>query len=234
MINYKYLLQAYLMRLNYIVLSSIGFGLLFAGLVKPVFAQGCTTQYGGTQTCPQSLLAITKEVQNPITGNFVKGLATTDATVSPSGDVLFRLTIKNISGETLNPVTVTDTFPNVMSFESGPGTFNSANNTLTFTLNNLIAGETRTVQVQAKVAASSAFSSTANFTCVTNNANASANGQSAQDSAQVCIQNKVLGATTLPVAGFDDLYIILPFIGIGLAGLALLRRPGVVEVKKKI
>lgn len=188
-------------------------------------AQSCTTQYG-TTTCVPADLTLNKEVRNPITGLFVENLGTTDATFSPGSEILYRLMIKNASGETFNPVTVRDVFPEFVTFVSGPGTYDTASRTLTFTLENVIAGETRRVEVLAKVADKNAFPSGKSFRCVTNYAKATAPSRpdGDEDTAQFCIQTEVLGVTTLPVAGFDSLALLVPFAGLGLTGFALLKK----------
>ena len=195
---------------------------VFAANFSPVFADTCTTHYGGTQTCQASDLLINKQVQNPINGNFVENLNSADPTFSPGANVLFQLTIQNVSGQTFDPVVVKDVLPSYLTFVSGPGTYDAPSRTLTFTLNNVIAGETRNVQVMAKV-----LPTTVSFVCVNNYAEARADsvGRFDSDTAQFCIGTNVLGATTLPVAGYNDLFLLLPFTGIGLTGLALLIKP---------
>lgn len=187
-------------------------------------AQTCTTQYGGTTTCVPADLTINKQVKNPVSNIFVENLSSTDPAFSPNTEVLFKLTIKNASGETFNPVTVKDTFPPYLTFVSGPGTYDKATNTLTFQLENMIAGETRTQEILVKVVDTGAFPKGKTFVCVTNAASVSALNRNDRDTSQLCIQTEVLGATTLPVAGFNDLLILLPFVGTGLGGLALMKR----------
>ena len=121
-------------------------------------------------------------------------------------------------------MTVKDTFPSYLTFVAGPGTYDKASNTLTFKLENVIAGEMRTVEILTKVLDNKAFPSGRGFFCVTNVANVSALNRSDRDTAQLCIQTEILGATTLPAAGFNDLLLLLPFAGVGLGGLALLKK----------
>lgn len=209
------------MNTKSIVLSIVS---LIAGLsvfAHPVYADTCTTQYGGGTTCQPSDLIITKQVQNPVTGDFVANLSA-DRPFSPGAQVLFTLIIKNTSGQTFDPVTVKDVLPQYLSFVSGPGTYDAASRTLTFTERNLIAGETRTEQVMAKIADTVPGNT---FVCENNYAEARADIVGRFDSAtsQFCIQTNVLGATTLPVAGYNDLVLLVPFAGLGLAGIALLK-----------
>lgn len=201
-------------------LASIAAGLALAA--TPVFAQSCTTQYGGqygnTTTCMPADLTINKQVQNPVTGTFVENLTASDPIFALGQNVLFQLTITNASGQTFDPVTVKDVLPSDLTFVSGPGSYDSGNHTLTFTLSNLIAGETRTVQVMARVAWLDKST-----VCVNNYAEArdDAVGRFDSDTTQLCLGSNVLGATTLPVAGFNDLALLLPFAGVALSGVAM-------------
>lgn len=212
------------MSLKTIATIAIGFGLFLTASAHSVNAQSCTTSYGGAATCLQGQLVLIKDVKNPITSGFVKNLSTADATFSPDGEVLFRLTVKNTGSANLDPVTVKDIFPNHLTFESGPGTFDSSSKTLTFTLNNLLSGESRQVQIMAKIDPASSFPTGRNFFCEVNDALAQAGGISAEDTAQLCIQTNVLGTSTLPVAGNNDWLLILPFLGLGGLGLVLAKR----------
>ncbi|EKD87403.1 MAG: hypothetical protein ACD_36C00096G0003 [uncultured bacterium] len=190
--------------------------------VRAALAQNCVSEYGGTISCPPADLTINKEVKNPSSGLFVENLASTDATYSPGSEVLFKLTIKNTSGETFNPVTVKDVFPQYMSFAGGPGNYDKDSRTLTFTTENLVAGESRTFEILGKI--DSTIPS--NISCLTNLGKVSAparpNGD--DDTAQFCIQGQVLGVTTLPAAGFNDALLLLPFAAMGLGGIVLLRK----------
>lgn len=216
--------------MKHIVLPLAVLILATAALARPaslagrqVNAQSCTTQYGGTTTCQPTDLIINKEVKNPLTGVFVENLSSTDATFSPGAEVHFRLIIKNTSGETFSPVTVKDVLPDFLTFEAGPGTYDKASRTLTFTTDNLIAGESRSFEIVVRVENKAANQS---LFCVTNYAIVTAAARPAgdDDTAQLCIQTRVLGVTTLPVAGFDDLVLLVPFAGLGLGGFALLRK----------
>lgn len=209
------------------ILFALAIGVLTLVIAPKALAQSCTTQYGGSQygtNCQPTDLTINKEVKNPVTGLFVENLGTTDATFGPGAEVLYRLTIKNGSGETFSTVTVKDAFPSYITFVAGPGTYDKAINTLTFTLTNMIAGETRSQEILAKVTDQSAFPAGKSYFCVVNLAEATALNRKGDDTAQACIQTDVLGAQTLPIAGFDDLFLILPFVGTALGGLALLKK----------
>jgi len=198
-----------------IVLGSLF--LVFGLLAEPIRADNCTTQYGGESCTPEDLI-INKEVRNPLTNKFVENLTSTDATFTAGSEVHFQLTIKNTSGETFNPVRVRDVFPEFLSFVSGPGVYTPEGRHLDFELANLTAGESRTIEIVAKVEAKAANS--APF-CLTNYAVASApsrpNGD--DDTSQLCVS----GVPTLPVAGWEDWIVFLPFLALGTVGLFLAR-----------
>jgi len=70
-------------------IASIALAAGMALLASPVFAQSCTTQYGGSTTCMPSDLIINKQVQNPVNGVFVDNLTVSDPTFAPAANVLF-------------------------------------------------------------------------------------------------------------------------------------------------
>lgn len=213
------------MNTKSIVLSLISVFVSLSFLARPAYADMCTTQYGGETTCRPSELTINKQVRNPGNSTFVENLSSTDPTFSVGSDVLYRLIIKNTSGETFNPVNVKDVLPAFLTFVSGPGTYNSDTRTLTFELKEVYAGETRSVDVMARVVSTDSFNGKS-FVCVNNYAEVKALNRFDSDTAQVCLSNNVLGVTTLPVAGFNDYLLLLPFAGVGLAGFALLKKNG--------
>ncbi len=197
----------------------------FLSVATPVFATyGCGGQYGSTDCPTPQDLSVNKQVYNPIKKVYVENLGVTDATFAPGDVVEYKLVVKNASGETFAKVTVTDTLPPYLNFEAGPGTYNASDKTLTFTEENMIAGESRTVTILTKVMAKSSLPASPSTFCVTNQVKVSSTGRNDSDTAQTCISTAVLGTTTLPIAGFEDLWLILPFAGVGLSGLALLKK----------
>lgn len=189
--------------------------------ITPVQAQSCTNQYGAAVECQPVNLTINKMVKHPTSGVPVENILSTDTPYSPGSEVLYRLTIKNASGETMNPVTVTDQLPAEETFVAGPGTYSTPGKPggkLTFTLEHVIAGETRTVEVLVKV------ENTTPTKCdIVNTAKVTAPARPSgdDDTVSICVSK---AAPTLPVAGFDDLLLILPFVGTALGGLAILKK----------
>lgn len=211
------------MKQNNIKLSIAGIvtsALMFAPMVH---ADMCTTQYGGSTNCTPSDLTINKQVYNPVTKTFVENLTTTDPTFVPGNEVSYRLIVKNGSGETFQ-ANIKDILPPYMEFVSGPGTYNKDARTLEFKMENLIAGETRTVDILAKVVNADQFPSGKSLFCVVNVAEVHSLNRNDSDSAQACLQNGPVTVTTLPVAGFGDMMMLLPFAGVALGGFAILKK----------
>jgi len=205
-----------------IFLSLLVIGIWVLGFRAPLaLAQSCTNQYGAAVACQPVDLTINKMVKHPTSGLYVENITSSDTPYSPGSEVLYRLIIRNASGETHNPVTVTDQLPVEETFVAGPGTYSTPGKpggTLTFTLENVIAGQTRTQEVLVRVEANTPIKcDIVNTGRVTSPARP--NGD--DDTVSICV-SKV--ATILPVAGFDDLLLILPFVGTALGGLAMLKK----------
>lgn len=194
--------------------------------VPSVQAQECVTQYGGNVVCPPTDLSINKQVAQPVvskggvtaSSTFVENLGSTNP-FGPGAEVLYRLVVKNTGSVTLNPVTVKDVLPQHLTFVSGPGSYDANTRTLTIVMNDLTAGESRTVELLTKVVDAAQFPTNQNTFCITNYAEARGGNRFDDDTAQVCLA----AAPNLPVAGFNDLALMLPFAGVGLSGLALLK-----------
>ncbi len=233
------------MTLQRIALLTSVAGLLFGSLVlsPKVLAQECVTQYGGTVVCPPKDLTINKQVAKPfgqtkggtVSVEFVENLGTdTDQTFAPGTDVLFRLIVKNSSNQDFTNVTVKDVFPNFVTYTGGPGTYDrpgKPGGVLTFTLKDigievLKAGvQTEPIQILGRVVDFNALTNTPKVFCVVNTGQVfGPDNRFDQNTAQLCIEKEKLGVTTLPVAGVEELFILLPFIGVGLGGLALIRK----------
>lgn len=196
----------------------------------PVYASGtCTNSYGSSVECPPNRLEVNKKVRHPTDTNlFVENLTSNDARYSPSDTVEYDIAVTNSSNVDYTEVTVTDTLPTGLTFVGGPGSFNSANRTLTYKVAPLKAGETVHTRFTAKVKSASAFAN-AELTCsgdtVVNYVKVTGpDNQTDDDTASLCVQTKVLGTTTLPVAGFDDLGLMLPFVISGIAGTLLIAK----------
>lgn len=202
------------------------FGLTAVSLAFPlvgVFASDYGS-YGSYNGPAPTDLTINKEVKNPISNIYVENLGSTDPTFSPGSTVSFRLNVKNGSGETMD-VTLRDILPSYLSYVSAsvPATYDANSKTVTMKLNQMIAGETRVIELGAKVADKTAFPQGRSFFCVTNDSKVSSQQrpEGDEDTASLCITTNVAGAQNLPVAGFEDVAAIIPFISVGAIGLLM-------------
>lgn len=214
------------MNIKNLALTAISISaVVFAFGKTPAFADGtCTNQYGATVDCPTTNIVINKKVAYP--GNphlFVENLTSRDAAYSPNDEVEYDVAVSNTSNVNFATVTVIDVFPSQVVFVSGPGRYEANANKLTYEISDLAAGTTVHNRILVKVKDASVFPKNQDITCdIVNTATSTGpGGQSDQDTSSLCVQTKVLGTTTLPVAGFEDNMIILTFATIGAMGTLL-------------
>jgi len=208
-------------------LSLAFMSLLLTATAQAVNADSCTTQYGNGQygtTCVPTDVTINKQVKNPISLVFVENLGPTDEKFSPGAEVHFKLIVHNASSQDWSNVTVRDTLPQYLSYVAGPGSYDTNSKVLTTDLENVKVNESREIEILAKVDGAGSFAKDKSLFCVVNHAEVKTDSRTDEDTAQLCIQTQVLGVTTLPVAGFDSFALLIPFTGIGLTGLALLKK----------
>jgi uncharacterized repeat protein (TIGR01451 family) len=202
------------------------------GFFAPKVFADCQILYGGGETCTSYNFYVQKFVQVPGTSNFVGNIYPGGPTYSLSQTVNFQIAVVNTGDSTISTITVVDTFPQFVSFVSGPGTFNSSNNTLTFVVNNLGAGQTQTFNVSGKIAGSGVPTGAP---CIVNQVTGTDNnGNSSNSSSEFCIQNgvtptltpallPVVPVTKTPPTGPEMLPIALLIPG-ALSGLYLRRK----------
>lgn len=210
------------------IVLSAAFFLSNLALVNPADASvDCKTVYGGGQTCEsKGEIDITKTVVSITKG----GLQTTqnNPTFQPEDQVTFKIVIKNTGDATFDSVEVKDTFPSYLSFVSGPGSFDANSKVLTFTETNLKAQESRQEMVTGKIAGSNGLSMNQGTICMTNQAIATANGQTDQSNAQFCVQKRI---TVLPAPKMvqtpptgPEMLPLMGLIPAGLIGIFLRRK----------
>lgn len=158
----------------------------------------CTQVYGGSESCTTSNeFSIEKTVQTPVKGgNYVRNLSINDAKYQPTAVVSFKITVKNTGNQVIENLTVSDTFPQFLSFVSGPGNFDTNSKKLTFTVTKLQPGQTQTYDVSGKVAESNLMPSDQGVVCLINTASATdTDGATNTSSSQFCVQKSVLGSS---------------------------------------
>jgi len=168
--------------------------------VQPIFASvRCETQYGGGQVCVKTgELQINKKVWDPQNETFVDNLGITSYKFTGGEEVIFQIEIKNVGDETFDKVDVQDTLPNYLELSSGE---------LSFTIENLEPEKSETREIKAKVV-SDKLPSNKTLVCDVNTAEGWTDDEKDKDTAQICIEKRVLGVTQLPPTGLKGWSII--------------------------
>jgi uncharacterized repeat protein (TIGR01451 family) len=208
-------------------------------LVKPgASLADCNQIYGGGETCTTTnTFSIQKLVKKPGKGGgqFVNNMSINDPRYSPAQTVSFQIIVKNTGNQTIPNITVVDTFPQFVSFVSGPGNYNAANKTLTFNVVNLNAGQIVKYTVTGKIADSNIMPADQGIVCLINQATGTDNnGMANSTSSQFCVEKQVLGTNTpqvlpmpkvtkTPSTGPEMLPLLALFPG-ALGGLILRRK----------
>lgn len=164
----------------------------------------CTPVYGGGVNCPRvGQVLVNKSVQNPSSGVFVSNLGPQDPKFRPGQNVPFRITVQNSGDQSLDTVTVKDTLPQFVSFVSGPGSFDTNSNVLTFTVNNLGGGTSQTFNLTAQAASASALPANQTVVCPVNVVDAVAGSQTDHAESQFCIEKQMV-VPAVPTAGPEN------------------------------
>ncbi len=212
------------------------FAITYSLLAVSAYAAGnCQPIYGGGQTCVTSTnILINKTVQNPSNGQLVDNLSVNDPRFSANQNVSFQLIVTNTGSSSIDKTTVKDIFPQFVSYVAGPGNFDINSKTLTFEVNNLAVGESRTFTVTGKVSADKELVMGTGVSCVVNQSSAQiiSNGQMSQDNSQFCIQKGA--APVIPTKGKGGLPVlpapqmaITPATGPEMAALPILGGSGI-------
>lgn len=223
---------------------------VFMTAATPVIASGssyggygvgtsnCQIIYGGGELCQKQVkFTIEKQVMSPTKGgSFVDSLSTNDPKFAPSQDVTYRVIIKNIGDVAIQQLDVTDTFPQYVSFVSGPGNFDQNAQTLNFTIQNIDPGKTVTYTIVGKTADTINLPQDKTVVCPVNTVKAmDQNGNTASSSTQICVEKNVVSQQpspkvfqtppmkTTPSTGPEVLGLIA-LIPSGLAGLVLRKK----------
>ena len=194
----------------------------------------CQVIYGGGQVCPTALqFSIDKKVLSPTKGGtFVDNLGFNDAKFQPGDQVSFKVTINNTGDKSIDQITVVDTLPSYLTFNSGAGVYDATKKTVTYIIKNIPAGQSNTQTLVTNIANVDALPSDQGVMCLTNNVVGTDNNSDvANDSSAFCIQKPVMTPkvfTTIPPKSIPNTGPeMLPLLGLipaGLAGLTLRRK----------
>lgn len=180
------------------------FGLALSVALTPsnAYGAGCTPIYGGGVECPpEEKINLDKTVKNPESGLFIDNLTVNDRKFLAGQVVFYQVIVENTSDSALSDVVIKDHLPDYLDFVSGAGSYSASNKELTITINTLGAREKRTFDIKAKVVDVANLPADKSVICVVNKASVTADGEYDEDTSQVCIEKRVLGAPELPEAG---------------------------------
>jgi len=213
--------------------------LLSLGVATSAHAAGnsrCQVIYGGGEVCEKDIkFTLNKLVKRP-GGDFVENLNVNDPKYSASQNVDFKVVIENTGNSKIDNATITDTFPQYLTFVSGNGNYDQNSRKLTFNVTNLEKGQKQEFVITARVVEDKLLPQDQTAVCVNNQVTArETNGATASDSSQVCIERHIVGAKPtpqvfesvpvkkIPETGPEALSLIA-LVPAGLAGLALRKK----------
>lgn len=164
----------------------------------------CQPIYGGGETCQTSnKFVLDKKVLHPTKTKgdvevYVDNLSINDPKYAPGQTIKFQLNVTNTGDNKLDSVTLTDYLPNYLTYVSGPGSYDSNSNKLTYNIENLSSNESRQFIIVAKVKDGNSLPSTENTVCVVNQASITRGNDESRDNSQFCIE-KTVSKGGLPV-----------------------------------
>ncbi len=205
---------------------------MFLGIAPTVHAQSCTNQYGGTQTCPSPFVTINKMVWSPSGSAWVDNLDSTQPFVPADKDakgetksvVKFLLKVTNSNPNRTykaGEIKITDNFPYFLRLISGRGTVEGSS--VSFVNPEDIApGETKQFTYEFQVKPSKEIPGPTSVCMKNIGVVSGADTLGNEDKAQICFGD--IPAKQLPVAGFNDTALLIPFIALAASGLILATR----------
>lgn len=204
-----------------------------------VGTSNCEIIYGGGELCQKQVkFTIEKQVLSPIKGGtFVDSLSTNDPKFAPDQNVTYKVIIKNIGDVAIDTLDVADTFPQYVSFVSGPGNYDNNSQTLKFSVQKLQPGKTVTFTIVGKTANDAALPQDKTVVCPVNTVKAAENnGNTASSSTQICIEKNIVVSGQVPPKVYQtppmqttpstgpEVLGLIALIPSGLAGLVLRKK----------
>jgi len=167
----------------------------------------CDDQYGGN--CREIDLQIDKLIYDPESNSFVDNLGINDYKFTSNEQITFKLKIRNNGEETFQHIDVRDYLPDYVLHQSGD---------LDFDIYDLVPNETEERDIVVKVVSSQNLPQDKSIVCVVNKAEATNGADSDSDTSQFCIEEKVLGMTTIPKTGanlFSAIILLIAALSLG-------------------
>lgn len=166
--------------------------LLFFLASTPVSAtnESCKAIFGGGTTCIQDeQLLVDVAVQDPQFTRYVDNLTASESKYTPGQIVLLKITVKNDDAKKkLSKITVTNTFPQHITYNTASGKYDEKNRSITWTIEALAPKEEKIFYAQGIVNKNIPQ----NPTCVIDQAVATSGKLRSQDNAGFCIDRQAV------------------------------------------
>jgi uncharacterized repeat protein (TIGR01451 family) len=189
---------------------------LLTANVGPVLAG----QYGEEEEARE--ISIDKKVMHPDRQTkgeqdlWVDNLFVDEYKFEPGQEVQFRITVTNSSNQDIENIKVKDTLPYFLNLESGA---------IEFTISKLEAGQTYTSDViKARFIKAEEIKESSGTICKENLVEGWTDEDYDKDTANVCVEKKVLGMKEIPEAGpAESLAFLIAGLSFGTIGFALVK-----------
>ncbi len=192
---------------------------LFFVAPKAIEANDYDTDEDGRQ------IVVDKEVKAPSQDNWHENLSSEVITFAGENYVEFKIKVKNTGDEELKNIKVIDALPSQIKPIEYPGEYNEGNHDVTWHIDRLGEGEEKEFYIKAQIKNNDSLEQGRLF-CVNNKAEGrSETDEYDSDTAQFCIDTRILGQETLPESGGNTLIATLLATSIIGAGI-LIRKIG--------
>jgi uncharacterized repeat protein (TIGR01451 family) len=178
---------------------------LFSVTQQQVLAQTptCVPIFGGGATCARDAsVVVNKQIKDPKSGKYVDSLTTPYA---PGQAITFHIFVTNTTTNTVNGISIKDTFPTYLSYAAGDGKFDFSNQTFTANVTSLTKGQSKAISVTVTVVSADKIPGSPSPLCISNVVTATQNGKTSTDTTPFCLtrtapaqtaQSGTLGSST--------------------------------------
>lgn len=174
-------------------------------------------EYGGPG--PSRQIIIDKQLKPNSWSNWQDNLSAALFTFIANDIIDFKIIVKNSGEDQLKNIQLTDYLPDYLNFLSATTGYTKNNQEISWKIDSLSAGAEQVYLIQAQVVGSDQLKDKGGF-CLTNKSTVKTEtGEADEDTAEFCLESKVLGAQTLPQAGVN-LWVVISIL-IGISGLGL-------------
>lgn len=174
-------------------------------------------EYGGPG--PSRQIIIDKQLKPNSWSNWQDNLSAVLFTFIANDIIDFKIIVKNSGEDQLKNIQLTDYLPDYLNFLSATTGYTKNNQEISWKIDSLSAGAEQVYLIQAQVVGSDQLKDKGGF-CLTNKSTVKTEtGEADEDTAEFCLESKVLGAQTLPQAGVN-LWVVISIL-IGISGLGL-------------